>query len=155
MPVPKPMHTVPRGCAPQPDDDDDLGTARPMPSLIPDGDYAGVCMRVEKGRFARRERIFLWFEISTPGDDLKKQLFLSCPCPDGGTVFGLGSKLVAAYAVATGHLPGRRDRITKSVFIGKMFWFRTRTVKKDKDGKARHTSDCYSVIDQLLTVETT
>ena len=72
------------------------------------------------------------------------ELYLSCPCPDGKNVFGLGSKLVAAYAVATGTMPRRRDRITKNVFRIKLFRFKTRTVKKDKDGHVRPAQDHYS-----------
>jgi hypothetical protein len=125
-----------------------------MPPLVPDAEYTGVFLRAEQGRFAGRARWFLWFVISTPGPHLKLELYLSCPCPEGKGSFGLGSNLVAAYAVATGAMPRRRDRITKSVFRNKLFRFRTRTVTKDKNGTARLPADHYSVIDRLLAVET-
>jgi hypothetical protein len=134
-------------------DDDLLGRAGIMPPLVPDAEYTGVFQRAEQGRFAGRLRWFLWFAISTPGPHLKAELYLSCPCPEGKGSFGLGSKLVSAYAVATGTMPRRRDRITKSVFRQKLFRFRTRTVKKDKDGHVRPAADHYSVIDRLLAVE--
>ncbi len=124
-----------------------------MPPLVPDAEYTGVFLRAEHGRFERRARWFLWFAISTPGPHLKAELYLSCPCPEGKGSFGLGSKLVAAYAVATGAMPRRRDRITKAVFRNKLFRFRTRTVIKDKDGHVRPAADHYSVIDRLLAVE--
>ena len=121
-------------------DDDLLGRAGIMPPLVPDAEYTGVFLRAEHGRFERRARWFLWFAISTPGPHLKAELYLSCPCPEGKGSFGLGSKLVAAYAVATGAMPRRRDRITKAVFRNKLFRFRT-------------AADHYSVIDRLLAVE--
>ncbi len=139
---------------PKTGDDDFMGTASIMPLLVPDDEYIGPFLRAERGRFERRERWFLWFSISSPGDHLGAELYLSCPCPDGKGSFGLGSKLVAAYAVATGKMPRRRDRITKAVFRNKMFRFRTRTVSRDKDGKLRPVEEHYSVIDRLLTVET-
>jgi hypothetical protein len=125
-----------------------------MPPLLPDAEYVGVFLRAEKGRFERRERWFLWFAISTQGPHVGKELYLSCPIPDGKKSFGLGSKLIAAYAIATGAMPRRRDRITKSVFRNKLFRFLTRTVTKDKNGTVRHLDDHYSVIERLLAVET-
>jgi hypothetical protein len=124
-----------------------------MPPLVPDAEYVGVFLRAEKGRFERRERWFLWFAISTQGPHVREELYLSCPIPDGKKSFGLGSKLIAAYAIATGAMPRRRDRITKAVFRNKLFRFRTRTVIKDKDGHVRPAVDHYSVIDRLLAVE--
>lgn len=134
-------------------DDDLLGRAGIVPPLIPDAEYTGVFQRAEHGRFERRARWFLWFAINTPGPHLKKELYLSCPCPEGKGSFGLSSKLLAAYAVANGAMPRRRDRITKSAFRNKLFRFRTRTVTKDKDGRVRPATDHYSVIDRLLAVE--
>jgi hypothetical protein len=145
--------TNPHLSAPKTGDDDVMGTARIMPPLIPDDEYIGVFLRAERGRFERRERWFLWFAVSTPGPYLGAELYLSCPCPEGKGPFGLGSKMVAAYAIANGSMPRRRDRITKSVFRNKLFRFRTRTVSKDKDGHVRPAGDHYSVIDHLLAVE--
>jgi hypothetical protein len=139
----------PAGC-----DNDLLGQAGIMPPLVPDAEYVGVFLRAEKGRFERRERWFLWFAISTQGPHVGEELYLSCPIPDGKKSFGLGSKLIAAYAIATGAMPRRRDRITKSVFRNKLFRFRTRTVTKDKNGAVRPLADHYSVIERLLAVET-
>lgn len=136
------------------DADELLGHARALPPLVPDAEYVGVFVRVERGRFERRERLFLWFTIATPGLHLKKELYLVCPCPEDGKAFGLGSKLVAAYSVAMGHLPRRKDRISPAVFKHKLFRFATRTVCSDKDGKPRPQSDHYSVIVKLLAVET-
>ena len=141
---------------PKGDDDDELlGHARSLPPWVPDAEYCGVFMRVERGRFERRERLFLWFAIATPGPYLKEELYLACLCPENGGAFGLGSKLVAAYAVAVGSLPKRKDRISTTMFKSKIFRFRTRTVSKDKNGDPRPQSDHYSVIDKLVCVETT
>lgn len=137
------------------DDEEILGYAQPLPPLVPDGEYCGPFVRVERGRFERRERLFLWFAIATPGPHLKQEIYLVCLCPENGNTFGLGSKMVAAYAVAMGHLPRRKDRISTAVFKNKMFRFSTRSVGKDKDGRPRQPQDHYSVIDKLLSVEAT
>ena len=132
--------------------DEVLGTARPMPPSIPEGEYSGVFVRAEKGRFERRERWFLWFSIITSGH-VGTELYLCCPCPEGN-VFGTGSKMIAAYAVATGGLPRRRDRISTKVFRDKAFKFAVRTVTHDSRGEERHPADHYSVIDRLISCDT-
>lgn len=132
--------------------DELLGHARPMPPFINPGEYSGVFIRAEKGRFERRERWFLWFRLITPGH-VGTELYLCCPCPEG-RVFGLGSKLVAAYAVATGAIPRRRDRISTSIFRRKAFRLAVRTVTRDSLGEERQPSDHYSVIDKLLSLDT-
>lgn len=142
----------------QPDDDDDdelLGTAGIVPPLVPDGEYLAVFRRAEKGRFERRERWFLWFAISTPGPHLKKEVYLSCPCPENGGSFGMGSNMVAAFTVANGSMPRRRDRMTKKTFKNKLFRLKTRTVTKNRDGVLKPASDHYSVIEKIISVETT
>ena len=136
------------------DDDELLGHARALPPLVPDDVYVGVFERVERGRFERRERLFLWFAIATPGPFLKQKIYIVCPCPEVGDTFGTGSKLVEAYEVAEGNLPKRKDRISTGIFKNKLFQFRTRTVCKNKDGKERPQSDHYSVINKLIRVET-
>lgn len=149
------MAAKPPGKPKADDEDETLGYTQPIPPLVPECEYVGVFRRVERGRFERRERLFLWFQISTPGPYLKMELYLVCPCPEENKAFGLGSKLMAAYYVAVGHLPRRRDRISTSVFKSKMFRFSTRTVSKNKDGKPRPPQDHYSVIRELISVEAT
>ena len=134
-------------------DDDFLGMAGATPPLLPDDEYVGPFLRAERGRVERRERWFLWFAVSTPGDFLGAELYLSCPFPENKGSFGLGSKLIAAYAVAAGGIPRRRDRISKTVFRNKMFRFKTRTVTKDGKGAPRPVGSHYSVIDYLIAVE--
>ena len=135
------------------DEDELLGRARGVPPIVPDGEYVGSFKRVERGRYERRDRLYLWFAIMTPGPFVGAELFLACPCPEKGRVFGIGSKLVVAYAVAEGRLPRRKDRISTRVFKNKLFRFQTRTVVKDGYGKPRPTADYYSVIDKLIDVE--
>lgn len=134
-------------------DDELLGHARALPPHVPDGEYLAVFVRAERGCFERRERLFLWFAIATPGPYVNFELYLSCPCPKLGGAFGLGSKLVAAYGIAAGGLPRRKDRITTKVFKNKVFRIQTRTVVKNAQGKVRAEADHYSVIESLLSVE--
>lgn len=134
--------------------DMELGSVCEWPELVPHGDYQVGFVRAVRGRFKNRERIFLWFRIVTPGTQHGVELYLVCPCPEnGGKKFGVGSKLFAAAAVALGHFPKRRDRLSTRLFAGKVFLARTRTVTTDSDQKLRQTRDHYSVIDKLLRLD--
>lgn len=62
--------------------------------------------------------------------------------------------MIAAYAVATGGLPRRRDRISTKVFRNKSFTFAVRTVTHDSRGDERQPADHYSVIDRLISCDT-
>ncbi len=132
----------------------ELGTVGEVPELVPDGDYQVGFVRAERGRFKNLERIYLWFSIITPGAQHGVKLYLVCPCPkDGGKKFGIGSKLFAAAAVALGHFPKRRERISTRLFAGKVFLARTRTVTADSNQKLRQIRDHYSLIDKLLRLD--
>jgi hypothetical protein len=136
------------------DDTDVFGHVGHAPLLVPDSDYQIGFVRAERGHFENRQRIFLWFRIITPGEQFGIELYLVCPCPaNGGKIFGLGSKLVAAATVALGQRPKRRDRLSTRTFAGKVFLARTRTVTRDHKGKERPREDHYSVLDELLRVE--
>lgn len=136
------------------DMDMELGIVGDVPELVPDGDYQAGFVRAVRGRFKNRKRIFLWFRIVTAGAQHGVELYLVCPCPaNGGKKFGIGSKLFAAAAVALGHFPKRRDRLSTHLFAGKVFLARTRTVTADSDQKLRQPRDHYSVIDQLLRLD--
>jgi hypothetical protein len=139
--------------APAPNGTEDVDVGY-IPPLVPDGDYQVGFVQSERGHFENRQRIFLWFQIITPGEQFGMRLYLVCPCPvNGGKVFGLGSKLVAAATVALGQRPKRRDRLSTRLFAGKTFLARTRTVTTDHKGKPRPKEDHYSVLDELLRVE--
>jgi hypothetical protein len=139
-------------------DEDALGIVGIIPPLVPDREWSGGFVRKEEGRFAQRERYFLWFRITTPGEYFAEEVYLSCPCPKSfqpkKSKFGLGSKLVAAYTVANGNRrPRKGDTLDLKLFKGKLFRFSTRTVKKDSEGNVRPSDEWYSVIDKLIAVE--
>lgn len=132
----------------------DLGQVGHVPALVPDADYQMGFIRAERGHFKNRERIFLWFQITSPGEQFGVQLYLVCPCPaNGGKIFGLGSKLVEAATIALGQRPKRRDRLSTRIFAGKVFLARTRTVTRDYNEQQRPKGDHYSVIAALLRIE--
>lgn len=147
----KPVHT---GEALRNGGDLDLGQVGHVPPLVPEADYQVGFIRAERGHFENRQRLFLWFKIITPGPSFGIELYLVCPCPaNGGKVFGLGSKLVAAATVALGHRPKRRDRLSTRMFAGKVFLARTRTVTLDYHQRPRPPTDHYSVLSELLGIE--
>lgn len=126
-----------------------------MPALVPEGVYEMAFVRAEKHEFKswKRWKIFLWFQVMTPGDHLGQKLYMGCTAPGKGRM-ALGSKYWLAWTVAAGRRPQRRDRLSTSAFRGKVFLARVRTVKKktDKDGyhTARLPEQYYSTIDELI-----
>ena len=132
------------------DTDIDLGTATEPPPRLPNGEnYVVGFLRGEKGMFCGKLRIFLWFQVIEPGEHAGRQLYLCCPIPENGK-FGIGSKFVEAWRVATGRWPTRRDRLTPKVFRGCYFRAALRTVTRNQYGDERPESQHYSKIDRLI-----
>ncbi len=55
-------------------DHQELGQVGHVPAIVPDADYQMGFVRAERGHFENRERIFLWFQITSPGDQFGPQL---------------------------------------------------------------------------------
>lgn len=122
--------------------------------LIPDGVYEAVCNRaevVEFFKFGRARKIILHFEIYG-GDHTGSVLFLAMACPRVGGKVGIGSKLYANYLIANGGIaPGRRDRMTLSIFKRRMFRVMVKTVKpRFEDGAEKPGRFHYSIISELI-----
>lgn len=131
-------------------DDLDVGTAVGTPPLLPKGDdYVVSFLRAEKGTFCGRGRIFLWFTIVEPAKAAGKNLYLCCPVPDNGN-FGMGSKFVDAWRIATGKWPTRRDRLSTKVFHGRYFRAAVRTVTCNQHKEERPEEQHYSKIERLI-----
>jgi hypothetical protein len=131
-------------------EDLDVGTAIGTPPLLPQGnDYVVGFLRAERGIFCGAGRIFLWFRIIEPIKDAGRELYLCCPVPDDGK-FGIGSKFVDAWRIASGAWPTRRDRLSTKVFRGHYFKASIQTVTRSQHGDERPATQHYSKIERLI-----
>ena len=127
------------------------------PPLIPEGNYELGFVRAEEKAhlWGGRRKMFLHFKIVQPGEHFGKVLFMSANLPVNGR-FSISSKFLQQWVLAAGKAPNRHDRLSMSVFRGKVFLGKVRTVKDfvDCSGKTqtRDPASFYSVVGQLLEV---
>jgi hypothetical protein len=110
-------------------------------------------MRAEEKVLWGRKKAFLYFRIIQAGDHLGQVLFMAVTFPTNGR-FAVSSKYLQQWSMAAGKRPARRDRLSTKVFRNKSFLAFVRTVTKDSTGKTRCGDAQYSVIDQLIKVQT-
>lgn len=120
--------------------------------LVPEGEHweAGM-VRAERGNVAGREKAFVIFRLTTPGDYFGVELFMSCTIPAHGR-WARSSKFYMAWLMAAGKEPTRRDRLSTRIFAGKLFRVRVRTVKRTWQNAPLPPHLQYSIIDCLLEV---
>ena len=124
-----------------------------LPPLIPESEYVAGYIGSSSGKFENRVRIFLWFQIATPGDYFGKRLYFCCPGPGQQKKFGIGSKFMEALSIALGHWPTRLDRLTTRHFRSKYFRVRVTTVKLNRDKKEKPPDAWYSKIEKIIALE--
>ena len=120
-----------------------------IPPAIPDGEYEVKFVGAEESHQWNSDKIFLWFEMLTPGEWEGKEFFMACNARKDGK-WGSSHKYMHAWTLASGKRPPRRDRVSTKVFCDKVFKVRMRTVSKDANQRARTPAQQYSVVDQLL-----
>lgn len=124
-----------------------------VPPRIPEGDYELVFLKADKKyMFGSGERMFLWFEIVSPGDWLGTKLYMTCTVAQKGK-WRPSHKYWLAWVLAAGKRPVRGDRMSTKVFRKKVFRGKVRTVLKTAHQTLRNLEQQYSVVDQLLTVQ--
>ena len=122
-----------------------------LPLHLPDGEYMVEFLRHEERTQFKAKKLLLYFQIAAFGEFHGVQLFMSCPIPE--KKWGSGSKYLRAWALATGRLPDRFDRVSTNVFRGKIFTAAVRTVTKDWAQKDIPAAAHYSKIDHLISLE--
>ncbi len=133
-----------------PDQDLEIECDVNIPALIPSGIYDAIFYKAEKKIMWGGEKIFLWFQIVTPGDYHGATLWMACNGPAKGKV-GLSSKYFAAWCLAAGRRPDRFDRLGTKIFKDKVFELKVRAVTKDTKGRPLTPALQYSIIDDLLS----
>jgi len=116
--------------------------------LIPEGGYEVGYVRAEKKLMWGREKLFLWFQITTPGEYHSEQLYLACNLPTGKKL-SQSSKLGRAWVLALGQKTDRFDRFSPKVFQGKRFRAKVRTVTQSSKQSKLRPEQQYSIIDEL------
>lgn len=125
-----------------------------LPARIPEGAYDLVFWRAEKKyMFGNGERMFLWFEIVTPGDWMGTKLYMTCTVAQKGK-WRPSHKYWLAWVLAAGKRPVRGDRMSTKVFRKKVFRSKVRIVTKTAHQTPRTMEQQYSVVDELLAVQT-
>ena len=118
---------------------------------LPDGEYLVQFLRYEERTQWRAKKLILWFQICSLGEFQGMKLFMSCQIPE--KKWGSGSKFIRAWALATGRLPDRFDRVSTKAFRGKIFNAEVRTVTKDSAQKDIPMAAQYSIISNLISLE--
>ena len=121
-----------------------------IPPAIPDGeDYEVKFVGAEQSHQWNSEKVFLWFELLTPGEWVGTHFFMACNAkPDGR--WGPAHKYLQAWILANGAPPKRRDRMSTKVFRDKVFRARVRKVTQNANKTSRTPAQQYSVIAELL-----
>jgi len=121
-----------------------------IPPAIPNGDqYEAVGVRAEQSRQWGKLKIFLWFQMLTPGEWIGREFFMACNVPPKGK-WTASCKFWLAWVLAAGRRPNRADRMSPAIFKGKVFRVRMRTVLKTAKQTHRTPAQQYSVVDELL-----
>ena len=122
-----------------------------LPPHLPDGEYQVEFLRHEERTQWKAKKLLLYFKIVSFGKFHGVELFMSCQIPQ--KKWGSGSKFIRAWALATGRLPDRFDRVSTKVFRGKIFNAEVRTVTKDSAQKDIPAAAQYSIISNLISLE--
>ncbi|UVT18577.1 MAG: hypothetical protein H8K03_12150 [Nitrospira sp.] len=134
------------------EDDITLDFDSVLPPLIPSGGYTVSFIRAEKKwLWGKRLKIFLHFEIVHPTEYAGLRLYMAANVPPKNQ-WTIGCKYYRTWAMASGHRPRRRDRLSTQVFRDKYFIARIKTVDTTANGTARAEAAQYSIIDELLEI---
>ena len=121
-----------------------------IPPAIPNGDqYQIQFLRAERTFQWNRQIVFLWFRLLTPGDSFGKEFYMTCSIPPNGR-WSPSHKYWMVWVLAAGQRPGRKDRLSTSMFKNKVFRARMRVVTKTAKQLQRTPEQRYSVVDELL-----
>ncbi|MDR4495056.1 MAG: hypothetical protein R3B74_11655 [Nitrospirales bacterium] len=120
-----------------------------LPPLIQPSRYEVQFLRADKKKFFRRQKLFLWFQIITPGEFHGNQLYLVCDITSRKK-WHSSSKFLQTWVLAVGKKPDRYDRMSTKVFRGKVFLADVVTVTKNARGWERPPALQYSVIRGLV-----
>jgi len=122
------------------------------PPVVPDGDrYEAIFIKSEQASFAGQPKVYLKFRLVSPSGFLEEEFYMACNVAARGR-WRTSSKFYRSWVLANGKRPIRGDRLSISVFKGKVFQVRMRRVEKDYRQNPLPPENQYSVIDSLIKV---
>ena len=123
-----------------------------IPPAITNGDHYHLgFVRAELTRQWGRPKVFLWFQMLTPGEWYGQQFYMACNVPLKGK-WTASCKFWRAWVLAAGRRPNRTDRMSTAIFRNKVYRARIRKVLKTANQTDRTPAQQYSVVDELLEV---
>ena len=123
-----------------------------IPPAIPNGDHYELgFLRAEEAHQYGRHKMYLWFQLTTPGEWYGEKFYMACNIASKGK-WGPSSKFWMAWVLAAGRRPKRVDRMSTAIFRNKVFRARMRKVLKTSKQIDRTPAQQYSVVDELLEV---
>lgn len=132
--------------------DEDWGGFQPRYQLIPKGEHEVSFIRgVKWSLFGSFRLLTLWRVCEIGSQQHGVELPMGIQLPKYSRKFGQSSKMAKMFEIATGRKPDRYDRISPSVFKGKIFLAKVITVKKNFKQKPLQEGEFYSAIESLLS----
>jgi hypothetical protein len=124
-------------------------------ALIPEGVYEAVCTGYDDGFcFGKCRKLFLTFKIITQGPYLGTELFMAFNMAYTGKI-AAGSKYYKTWCLANNwQKPSRNAVMSPRIFKNKSFSVKVKTVKPKYNKTAMPTAFHYSIIEQILNVNT-
>lgn len=133
-------------------EDCDFSCSSDIPPAIPNGDhYELIFLRAERANQYGRAKLYLWFQMQTPGEWVKQGFYMVCNVAPSGK-WGPSSKFWLSWVLAAGRRPRRADRMSTAIFKHKVFRAKMRKVLKTSKQIERTPAQQYSVVDELLEV---
>jgi hypothetical protein len=123
--------------------------------LIPEGIYEAVCISYDDGFcFGKCRKLFLTFKIITSGPHLGTELFMAFNMTYNGKI-AAGSKYYKTWCMANEwQKPTRNAKMSPRIFKNKSYDVKVKTVKPQHNGAAMPEPFYYSVIENILKVNT-
>jgi hypothetical protein len=123
-----------------------------IPPPIPNGDkYELTFLRAEQRCQWGQQKVFMWFQMQTPGEWLGQEFYMACNIAPKGR-WTASCKFWKSWVLAAGRRPTRADRMSTRIFRNKIFRARMRKVLKTAKQTDRIPAQQYSIIDELLEV---
>lgn len=133
-----------------------------LPPRIPDGEYQAHLVFHETAFAFKAPKVYLWFKLIEFGEHFEKLVYRPYrvkqlkgnPGRNGRFVLSKGGDLLKMVLRVLPYGPNRPDRVSLLDLRNRVIRIRTRTVKTDYRQRPLHEALWYSVVDEVLRIET-
>jgi hypothetical protein len=126
-------------------------TLEDSPPILPPGDYLVSFVRYNQSPFQGVPKLYVYFSVVDQGPNFEKILFKAY---NNYVPPRTGSSLYKDMLLLYGKRIRKNTRLTLDLFKGRILLVRVRTVKRDFKQRLLPEYMHYSVIDSILSVET-